>query len=318
MGGGAGEDGHRFGGAWTELKLDAVSNYLGFYTKVLRDKPFPDRPFKLWYIDAFAGSGTRRETRMIGGLLDGIPAAAETVDMAGSVLKALDVDPPFERLVFIEGDKRRFSTLESVASEYPHRNIKVIHGEANEQLRLLFSQSPWCYQKKGAGSHRAVVFLDPYGMSVAWSTLELLANTRAVDVWYLFPTGAVNRQLAGSIDRVDEHKRRALNYVFGSDNWRDEIYKTEIVVDLFSERTVVGNKSYDVNQIEAFAKRRLQSIFAYVSDPLPLLNERDSKIFSLFCLSNSSSQKALGLISKGVDHVLKKFGPEASRRKSGH
>ena len=62
-----------------------------------------------------------------------------------------------------------------------------------------------------------------------------------------------------------------------------------------------------VDQIERYAQDRLKTIFRYVSDPLPLLNDRDSKIFSLFCLSNSSSPKALGLIRNGVTSVLKKF-----------
>ena len=154
-------------------------------------------------------------------------------------------------------------------------------------------------------------------MSVEWSTLQLLAETRAVDVWYLFPTGAVNRQLASSLDRVDHHKKRALSVIFGSDSWEEEVYRTEIVEDLFSERTTVGSKSFSLDQIEAFAKRRLETIFSYVSDPLPLLNERDTKIFSLFCLSNSKSNQAIALIAKGVASVQKKYGPAASRRKYG-
>ena len=51
------DDGQRFGGAWTEVKLDAVNYYLNFYTDVLKNKPTPQNPFELWYIDAFAGSG---------------------------------------------------------------------------------------------------------------------------------------------------------------------------------------------------------------------------------------------------------------------
>ncbi len=46
--------GHRYGGTWTELKLDAVTYYLECYTKALTH-----RRFILWYIDAFAGTGDR-------------------------------------------------------------------------------------------------------------------------------------------------------------------------------------------------------------------------------------------------------------------
>lgn len=47
----------RFGGNWTEEKLDIIAAYLHQYTKALKDKPSPTRPFVKGYIDAFAGTG---------------------------------------------------------------------------------------------------------------------------------------------------------------------------------------------------------------------------------------------------------------------
>ena len=41
-----------FGGEWTKTKLDIIEKYLNAYTTALKDKPF-----KLMYIDAFAGTG---------------------------------------------------------------------------------------------------------------------------------------------------------------------------------------------------------------------------------------------------------------------
>jgi three-Cys-motif partner protein len=301
------DQGLRFGGAWTEVKLDAVHYYLQFYTRVLRDKPTPHQPFELWYIDAFAGSGSRRIDRITGGLFAGEPLGEETVDLAGSVLRALDVDPPFTRLIFIEENRDRFRCLQEIAAANPKRNITPFRGDANATLKKIFGTPPWSQQRNGRGSHRAIVFLDPFGMSVEWETLKQLAETGAVDVWYLFPTGAVNRQLAGNLSKVDEHKQRALDEVFGSNAWREDIYKVDATRGLFDEVVVTASKTFTVDQIERYAQDRLKTIFRYVSDPLPLLNDRDSKIFSLFCLSNSSSPKALGLIRNGVTSVLKKF-----------
>lgn len=303
----AADRGHRFGGAWTEVKLDAVHYYLRFFTRVLKDQPTPHQPFELWYIDAFAGSGSRRIDRTTGGLFEGEPLGEETVDLAGSVLRALDVDPPFKRLVFIEENRDRFRCLEEIAAAYPERNITPFRGDTNTKLQEIFGAPPWSLQHDGRGSHRAIVFLDPFGMSVKWETLKQLAETGAVDVWYLFPTGAVNRQLAGNFAKVDEHKQRALDEVFGSTAWREDIYKVKTDRGLFDEVITTASKTFTVDQIERYAQDRLKTIFAYVSDPLPLLNDRDSKIFSLFCLSNSPSQKALGLIRNGVRSVLKKF-----------
>jgi three-Cys-motif partner protein len=301
------DQGHRFGGAWTEVKLDAVNCYLEFYTRVLKAKPTPQHPFELWYIDAFAGSGSRRIDRITGGLFEGEPLGEETVDLAGSVLRALDVDPPFKRLVFIEENRDRFRCLQEIAAATPKRNIMPLRGDANIKLQEIFGAPPWSQQRGARGSHRAIVFLDPFGMSVKWGTLNLLAETRAVDVWYLFPTGAVNRQLAGDFAKVDEHKQLAPDEVFGSPDWRHDIYKIKTTRGLFDEVVTSASKTFTVDQVERYAQSRLRTIFGFVSDPLPLLNDRESKIFSLFCLSNSSSQKALNLIKNGVIWVLKNY-----------
>jgi len=42
----------KFGGDWTQEKLARIRSYLGAYTTVLKKQPF-----KLIYIDAFAGTG---------------------------------------------------------------------------------------------------------------------------------------------------------------------------------------------------------------------------------------------------------------------
>lgn len=306
-----GEQGHQFGGVWTELKLDAVHYYLGFFTKVLKTKPFD-----LWYIDAFAGSGTRIEMRERGGLFEGTPVETTTEQLAGSVMRALSVDPPFKRHVFIEGNAARFRELEAIRKENPAKLIECRHGDANTELRSIFANEPWSTQIGGRGNHRAVAFLDPYGMNVAWETLKMLANTRAVDVWYLFPLQAVTRQLSGDLDKVDTHKQDRLDDIFGTANWRRELYETRVVTDLFAQTFNTSTRSVSQPQIETYARRRLETLFRYVSEPLPLIADGRGHLFSLFCLSNSASDKAIELIEKGVRSTLKKFGP-ASHHMSG-
>jgi len=78
---------HPFGGPWTEIKLDAVQYYLECYAKALTPKKFD-----LWYIDAFAATGDRVETRKVGGLLEGIPESTVTETLAGSARRALKVN----------------------------------------------------------------------------------------------------------------------------------------------------------------------------------------------------------------------------------
>ena len=303
------EQGHRFGGVWTELKLDAVDYYLGFFTKVLERQPFD-----LLYLDGFAGSGTREEKRERGGLFEGSPIESTTETLAGSVLRALSVQPSFKRHVFIEGNTARFRELEAIKVDFPDKLIECRHGDANEKLEEIFTRPPWSNSR---GPQRAVIFLDPYGMNVAWETLKLLADTKRVDVWYLFPLQAVTRQLAADLRRVDTHKQDRLDAIFGTPDWRSELYATQTVTDLFSQTTTSSTRAVTQQQIEDYSRRRLGTLFRYVSASLPLIADGRGHLFSLFCLSNSDSDPAIGLIRKGVTATLKKFGP-ASRRMSGH
>jgi hypothetical protein len=39
----------------------------------------------------------------------------------------------------------------------------------------------WCKERNWQ-KERAVVYLDPYGMQVEWSTIEALAATKAIDL----------------------------------------------------------------------------------------------------------------------------------------
>ena len=49
---------HRFGGAWTQEKLEVLRKYLVAYTNVLKNQRL-----ERYYIDAFAGTGDRTSHR---------------------------------------------------------------------------------------------------------------------------------------------------------------------------------------------------------------------------------------------------------------
>lgn len=309
---------HPFGGAWTELKLRAISDYLSFYTKALQYRPSPETPFQKWYIDAFAGTGERTEERTTGGLLDGEPTRRERFQLEGSARRALKVEPPFEHYVFIEANQRRFRALKRLCDEFPNKDIHPLRGDANAELQRLFASSPWTKGSSQAGLQRAVVFLDPYGMNVRWETLKLLAETKRADVWYLFPLQAALRQLAHKHGAVDESKRAALTEVFGTADWEEEFYRdAQDSRDLFDFEITPRERDANPTKVESYARRRLQSIFTFVSEPIPLLARRGLLQFSLFLASGNSSQPAIELIKRGVAAQVKKYGREASHQTFG-
>jgi three-Cys-motif partner protein len=143
---------HEFGDQHTELKLSIVEKYLKFFTTALRGK-FGE----LWYIDAFAGTGSRtvRQEERIAGLLDaGEPEKVER--RRGSTRIAIDASPPFDLMVFIENKPSYFAALEELRANHPSRRIVVVKDDANDALKRLLATNTW-------RSTRAVLFLDPYG-----------------------------------------------------------------------------------------------------------------------------------------------------------
>ena len=114
--------GQKFGGDWTEQKLDCVSKYLNAYTQIMNH-----REFDFMYIDAFAGMGHRE--------LKSENDIAIRRFLAGSARRALEVKLPFTRYVFIEEDKNSFAELKKLKDEFPNRNIKCINRDANESLK---------------------------------------------------------------------------------------------------------------------------------------------------------------------------------------
>ena len=96
---------HGFGGTWTEDKLARVEKYLRAFTTALKRQPF-----RLMYVDAFAGTGYRA-TKQAGEKVRGtllFPEMREFVK--GSARRALEIEPPFDHYVFIEADKTDFKS----------------------------------------------------------------------------------------------------------------------------------------------------------------------------------------------------------------
>lgn len=287
---------HEFGGQHTEIKLELVEKYLRTYMSALR-KRFDH----LWYIDAFAGTGSRtvRVEARDGDLFDA-PAPARTETRRGSARIALDVTPAFDRLVFMDASAEHCAALQGLKAEYPGRDIDILQGDAN---RLIQNEIKW----DGWKSTRAVMFLDSYGMQVEWDTLKAIAETRAIDVWYLFSLSGLYRQAARNINSVDDHKRRALTRMLGTDEWERELYSP-----LSSTQTLfegldpieVRQRNADVAGLEAYVKRRLETIFSLVLDPFPLPPNSRPQRFSLFFAVSNRSTAAITLARRFGSHIL--------------
>jgi len=292
--------GNQFGGDWTTRKLDIVSAYLSAYTTALKNAPF-----ETLYIDAFAGSGYRTSTRRkIADVSSEMLFPDLSMDepqslLAGSARRALLTQPEFHRYVFIERHTAYRAELAKLTSEFPHlaERIEILGGDANEELKELCRQT-W-------RRRRAVLFLDPYGMQVEWSTVEAIAGTKAIDLWLLFPLGiGVNRLLTRSAD-IPEPWRRRLDLLLGTTDWFDEFYRVEAEPNLFGDAEQRVIKA-SIATIGRYFVRRLGTIFSgVVEEPAVLCNSTNNPLYLLcFAVGNEKGKPiALRIARHLLDHI---------------
>jgi len=284
---------HDFGGDWTTEKLERVAKYLKAYATIMKKKGFP-----FAYIDAFAGTGYRTLKRSDEPEQPMFPELSEAESqqfLDGSARKALQVQPRFHKYIFIEKDEERFRALQRLRAEFPEvaGDVIVVNAEANSYLQDMCDNRNW---KK----HRAVLFLDPYGMEVEWQTMEAIARTQAIDLWLLFPLGiAVNRLLKqdGNIDPVI---RDALNRLFGAEDWYETFYQSTAQIGLFGSETRL-HKVGDFDKIAGYMIARLQTVFPGVAqNPLSLFNSRNNPLY-LLCFAAGNPKGAATAVKIAQD-----------------
>ena len=280
----------KFGGNWTEEKLNIFTCYLDAYLIALQNQKF-----KKIYIDAFAGTGE-------------IKTSDGDQYLIGSAKRALMADKKFDLYYFIEADPQKAAELQNmINTEFPHmtRIAKVRCGDANDKLVEIIRETDWHF-------NRAFLFLDPYATQVNWTTLENVAQTKSIDVWYLFPFSALERMLPknGKYQRWEDCIYRLL----GDSGWREEFYKKDPQLSLFdmsqdnddtsAEERLIKNANPE--QIKDYILSRLETIFPCVSKhPRIFRNSRKSPMF-LFCFAISNdSTSAQGLALRIANHILK-------------
>jgi three-Cys-motif partner protein len=288
---------HAFGGDWTEDKLTRLSKYLAAYRSIFTSNA-KARHFTTWYVDAFAGTGSRATygSPATGqGLVDEVYEDAESARYRdGSAKIALGLVSPFDRYLFIEKSKSRLSELDGlILREFPHwaARCELEQGDANAVL------CAWC-KKRDWTKERAVVFLDPYGMQVEWSTIQTLGATKAVDLWYLFPLG-VARMLTRD-GKIEESWRRRLTILFGTGDWEERFYRMEAKKDLFGEWEQL-QRDATVKNIQGYINERLDTCFTAVADSLVLRNSKASPLFALcFAAANERGAPIALKIAKSI------------------
>ena len=288
-----------FGGDWTEEKLECVRKYLSAYATIMRKKTF-----RFAYIDGFAGTGYRirkpskksSQSIMFPEMCEPEVEEVEEV-LDGSPRVALEVKPPFHKYIFIEKNKTRFSELQQLKEDFPKADIKFVQAEANAYLEKL------CGYNWLRSGRRAVLFLDPYGMEVNWETIKAIANTKAIDLWLLFPSGIAVNRLLRKDGQIDKGIQKRFDQFLGERDWVNIFYKKIEKLSLFENSSEL-EKVATLDSIEHYFIDRLKSVFTKVAEnPLRLYNSKNSLLYSL-CFA-AGNPKGASTAVKIAQHILK-------------
>ena len=105
---------------------------------------------------------------------------------------ALQIERPFSDYVFIELNKERVKQLKQLALEAGKNGPKVHvrQRDCNEYLTEFLHESRGRWR-----NWRGVIFLDPFGMQVPWSTIAEIGKTGAIEVFINFPVGMAIQRL---------------------------------------------------------------------------------------------------------------------------
>jgi three-Cys-motif partner protein len=282
-----------FGNQGTRTKLKTIFDYANFYTTALKDQPF-----RLHYLDAFAGTGAiplKEEAPLLTGIMD----TSEVLE--GSARRILSINHPFDRYVFSDIKRTNADELELLRKEFPRlaSRIEVMKGNANDVVH------DFCV-RLGAND-RALVFLDPFGNQVDWSTLVKIAETGKVDLWYLFPAWlGVVRQVRNS-GEILRDAEASIDAMFGPHNWRAKAVAPEenMQGDMFEVNSRPDRKIATADSITRFMIECMSGIFrGGVSEKWLPLGRDGRHFYSLLFACSNPHPKARGLAQRVAREIM--------------
>ncbi|NLH79080.1 MAG: three-Cys-motif partner protein TcmP [Acidobacteria bacterium] len=294
----------RYGGDWTERKLEALRKYLEAYMTIFTKNQWAKR-YHTIYFDAFAGCGYRSKKKRKAPekkasseclFLDGIELAEADEFRKGSPAVALSIPNPFGSYVFNDISPSAIRGLEELRSQFPllADRITLMSSEANRSVIDFCASTDW---KK----NRAVLFLDPFGMQVEWATLEKVAITEAIDLWLLFPLGQSVVRMLTKDEAPPDDWATCLTKLFGTDEWRTTFYSRESDQGDLFDTSGPERRCCSLQDIERYFIGRLKSIFkGVVEKPMYLRNSKEVPLF-LLCFAAGNERGSMTAIKMASD-----------------
>lgn len=186
----------RESGSWTQEKLSYVEKYASAFMKAMSPHRRAGRWSRLVYVDLLAGPG-RGIDRDTG------------VEFDGSPLRALKVEPLFDKLFFGDLSRRNVVALRRRIGEERMARVELLIGDCNDLARKVVDQL--------TSRILGLAFVDPEGFEVTFRMFEALA-TRPMDVLFLFPSRI---GIARNLRAFARQAESPMDALWGSGEWRD-------------------------------------------------------------------------------------------------
>lgn len=255
-------------GPWSRIKLEALEDYLRAFT-VASARP------RTLYLDLFAGAPQNFE-RGTGRVI------------LGSGHRALGTDPPFDRVVLCELQRRTAKRLETTLREaHPGRDLVDLAGDCNVEVPNYLRTLTLDWRRYAA----VFAMVDQYSAEVSWETLKLLSEWRLnkrgfkTELWLYFGHGLLPRGLTMA-DEPDPVYAAKVDAMFGTEQWR-ELWnaRRDEVIDPAQFRAELVN----------LMRWRLERHLGYKTTlPLEFTNKNNCPIYTvIFATSNDTGSKIM-------------------------
>lgn len=266
---------NKFGGDWTENKIEILSEYAKAYLTIMNR--YADKyNWKLLYFDGFAGSG-----QITKGNYEDLKV------IIGAAIRILEIDNPrpFDMYYFVEKEPENFKQLQqNTKDKFPGKKIYVVETDCNTKIQDM---SAFLSRRK---NFRTLAYIDPCGMQLNWDSLKALEKI-SVDVWILIPTGMGVNRLLKKDGKISDAWLNKLETFLGMDSSEilEYFYSENRINTLFGEEVIVNKKDKTVEKSAELYKERLSKLFKYVSDPYVLKNKANSTMFHFLMASNNKT-----------------------------
>jgi len=275
----------KWGGPWTEKKLDAFSKYVWSYLTIMKKHSF----WKTIYFDGFAGSGTQEKDTKTDLYMQLKLSQEEERTYLGAAERVLTLKGglSFDYYYFIDKNEKSLKKLqERLKKHFINRKMVFRSNDANKELYKL---STALKSKK----YVALVFLDPFGMQINWQSIEQLKGTRS-DVWILVPTGVIVNRMLDKAGKLKFSKKLEAFFGLSISEIRDYFYRKHNVQTLFGEEEIITKVSKPIEKIARLYVERMKTIWKYVTEePLVLKNNNGVPIFHFVFASNNLPAKQI-------------------------